>query len=116
MSHTHEVDIDHHVKIYLRVFGALLVLTAVTVAVAQLDLSTGAAIGLALFIATVKASLVACYFMHLIDEKKMILWVLALTVLFFSFELVIPSMNEGNSIGLEQAAVAAPAEAEPAHH
>ncbi len=116
MSHTHEVDVDHHVKIYVRVFAALLVLTVITVAVTKLELSTGAAIALALFIASIKASLVACYFMHLIDETKMILWILAVTVLFFLFELIIPPLTEADNIGIEQAPIAAPAEDhQPAH-
>ena len=37
----------------------------------------------ALIIATVKAALVACFFMHLIDEKKMIYAFLGATVFFF---------------------------------
>ncbi len=96
----HEIDIDHHVKIYLRVFGALIVLTAITVAVSYLELSSVGAIALALFIASIKGSLVACYFMHLIDERKLILAVLALTVLFFFFALVIPVVTEGNNISV----------------
>ncbi len=99
MSHDH-ADIDHHVKIYMRVFATLMVLTVVTVAVSHLELSVPLAITLGLFIATVKAGLVACYFMHLISEKKLILWVMALSVVFFFFELVIPVIFEGNSINL----------------
>ena len=41
-------------------------------------------------IATVKASLVACYFMHLISEKKLIYFVLVLTVAFFVALLLLP--------------------------
>ena len=51
-------------KILLGVFGALLVLTVVTVAVRYIDLGQ-ANIWLALLIAVVKAGLVAMYFMHL---------------------------------------------------
>ena len=93
-----DIDVDHHVKIYMRVFAALAVLTVVTVAVAQLDLSTGPAIALALAIATVKASLVAAFFMHLISERKLIYWVLIVSVLFFLFALIIPYLTEGNNI------------------
>lgn len=99
MSHTHE-DIDHHVKIYIRVFFALAVLTVITVAAARLHLSPTMAIALALFIAIVKGTLVACYFMHLLSEKKLILVILAVTVLFFSFELVIPYLTESSNIRL----------------
>lgn len=96
----HEIDVDHHVKIYMRVFAALIVLTAITVAVSYLHLSTTGAIALALFIATIKGSLVACYFMHLIDERKLVYYVLALTVLFFFFALLIPALTEGNNISV----------------
>ena len=45
------------------------------------------AIALALFIAAVKASLVAAYFMHLATEKRIICAILLLTVFFFLFLL-----------------------------
>lgn len=99
-THGHEIDVDHHVKVYLRVFAALIVLTAVTVAVSYLHLSTLGAISLALFIALIKGSLVACYFMHLIDERKLIYAVMALTVVFFFFALLIPALTEGNNISV----------------
>ncbi len=92
------VDIDHHVKIYMTVFAALAVLTAVTVAVSYLHISVMMAIVVALFIAVIKGSLVACYFMHLISEKKLIYSVLALTVLFFFFALLIPMITETGNI------------------
>lgn len=94
MSHE---DIDHHVRIYMRVFAALVVLTFVTVGASYIELSTGPAIALGLAIALVKGSLVACYFMHLISEKKLILWVMALSMAFFFFELLIPVITEGNN-------------------
>lgn len=100
MSHDHEIDVDHHVKVYMRVFAALAVLTVITVAVSNLHLATAPAIALGLLIATVKAALVACYFMHLISERKLIYWVLALAAAFFLFELTVPLITEGNNIGL----------------
>lgn len=103
----HEVDIDHHVKIYMRVFIALTILTVVTVAVYYLHLSTAGAVALALFIATIKASLVACYFMHLISEKKLIYIVMVITVLFFFFELLIPTITERENIHSASAAAGA---------
>jgi cytochrome c oxidase subunit 4 len=93
MSDDHAVDIQKHVRTYILVFAALAVLTVVTVGVYYLDLSTGAAVALALLIATVKGSLVACYFMHLISEKKLILAVLALTVSFFIVLLLLPVLT-----------------------
>lgn len=62
----------HHIvpmKTYTSVFIALLVLTAITVLVAQFDF--GALNGvIAMFVATIKASLVALFFMHLKYEEK----------------------------------------------
>lgn len=99
MEHDHAHDIDRQVRVYMIVFGALLVLTAVTVAASYLDLHTEAAITLALAIAGIKGTLVACYFMHLIDEKKLVYAVMALTVLFFFFELLVPLMTQSNTFG-----------------
>ena len=56
------------------------------------------AVAIALFIALIKGSLVACYFMHLISEKKLIYSVLIVTVLFFFFALLIPVMTESENI------------------
>jgi cytochrome c oxidase subunit IV len=41
----------------------------------------------------VKGSLVACYFMHLISEKKLIYAVLVLTVAFFIALLFLPILT-----------------------
>jgi len=93
MSHD-AAEIDRHVRTYLIVFGALLVLTVATVGVwALLDWPTAPTIALALFIATIKASLVASFFMHLLSERKLILGVLVLTVVFFVVLLLIPVMT-----------------------
>ena len=94
MSDDHAVDIDSHIRQYLIVFFALLVLTAATVgAWHYLDLGVGATITVALLIATTKASLVACVFMHLISEKKLIFSVLALAVFFFIVLLLTPVLG-----------------------
>jgi len=86
-------DIDRHVRIYITVFVALLVLTMVTVAVSYLHLSVPLAVTVALLVATVKGSLVACYFMHLISEKKLIYAVLGLTAFFFAVLLALPVLT-----------------------
>lgn len=93
MSDDHAADIDAHVRRYLIVFGALMVLTVVTVGVYYLDLSVPASIALALFIASIKASLVACFFMHLISEKKLIYSILLVTLAFFIALLFLPFMT-----------------------
>ena len=86
----HALDIDRHVRVYVAVFVSLMVLTLVTVAVSYLHLPILGAIAVALVIASVKGSLVACYFMHLISEKKLIYAVLALTAAFFVALMVLP--------------------------
>lgn len=53
------------VKSYLAVFAALLALTALTTAIAFVDLGGVGNVAVALSIAIVKAALVALYFMHL---------------------------------------------------
>ena len=72
----HTADIQSHIKVYMTVFAALAALTIITVAASYMDLSTGEAIFLALTIASVKGSLVASYFMHLISERALITWIL----------------------------------------
>ena len=87
----HTVDeIKKETRGYILVFVALAALTVVTVGVSYLHLTIGPAIALALFIATIKGSLVACFFMHLISERKLIYSVLILTVVFFIALMVIP--------------------------
>lgn len=93
MSDSHAVDIAKHVRTYMLVFTALMALTVITVAVWYLHLSHAAAIAVALLIATVKGSLVACYFMHLLSERRLIYLVLGLTVVFFFVLLLLPAMT-----------------------
>ncbi|HYG35939.1 MAG TPA: cytochrome C oxidase subunit IV family protein [Clostridia bacterium] len=82
-EHTHD-DFRHHVRRYLFVFYALLFGTLITVGASYIPFgSTAVNIGVALLIAIGKASLVACYFMHLISERKMIYGIMAFTTVFF---------------------------------
>jgi len=96
MTTDHAADIDRHVRIYITVFVALMVLTIVTVAIARLHLPVPVAVTVALLVATVKGSLVACYFMHLISEKKLIYAVLLLTAVFFIALLALPVATQSN--------------------
>jgi cytochrome c oxidase subunit IV len=102
MTTDHAADIDRHVRIYITVFVALMVLTIVTVAVARLHLPVYAAVTVALIVATVKATLVACYFMHLVSEKKLIYAVLALTVAFFIALLALPVVTHVNGYWIHE--------------
>src|SRR5687768_17947892 len=102
MTGDHAVDIDKHVRVYLTVFVALMVLTIVTVAISYLDLSVPIAVAVALFVATVKGALVAGYFMHLIAEKKLIIAVLALTVVFFVALMALPVLTHSNGYWIDR--------------
>ena len=93
MAGDHAVDLDKHVRIYISVFVALMVLTIVTVAVSRFHLPVPIAVTVALIVAIIKGSLVACYFMHLISEKKLIYAVLGLTVAFFIALMVLPVLT-----------------------
>ncbi len=87
-------DIDRHVRIYMSVFGTLLVFTALTVAAWKWGPeAVGPTIAVALTIALIKASLVALFFMHLNAAKKLIYWVLALATVFFFVLLLTPVLG-----------------------
>ena len=93
MSGHSEEAVKKQVALYVRVFLALMGLTVVTVAISYLNLPILWAVAVALFIACVKGSLVAAFFMHLSTEKKIILSVLVLAAFFFIFLLAIPSLH-----------------------
>ncbi|MDQ6632560.1 MAG: cytochrome C oxidase subunit IV family protein [Verrucomicrobiota bacterium] len=104
MSNHDAADVQKSVKRYLLVFGALIAGTIITVAVNYLHLdSVKLTIAIALFIASVKAFLVAGYFMHLISERKMIYGILAATVFFFAglMFLTVWSMEPKNIIHIQ---------------
>ena len=102
MSSDHAADIDKHVRIYITVFVALLALTIITVAVSYLHLPVPMAVTVALIVATIKGSLVACYFMHLISEKKLIYVVLLITVVFFVALLALPAVTHQNGYWIHE--------------
>ena len=94
MQSTHSPeDIQRHVRGYYLVFFALLVLTGITVVLAKLHLPIGKAVALALAVASVKAGLVAGYFMHLLTERQVLYSILALTGFFFALLLMLPSLT-----------------------
>ena len=102
MTNDHAADIDRHVRVYITVFVALMVLTIITVAISYLHLPVAAAVSVALLVATIKGSLVACYFMHLISEKKLIYAVLLLTIVFFAALLALPVVTHGNGFWIHE--------------
>lgn len=83
----------HHVQpfeLYLKVFGALIVLTVITVWIAQFHF--GILNGfIAMFVATIKASLVGMYFMNLKQDNKLytviLITAVAFLLLLFGFSI-----------------------------
>ena len=102
MTSDHAADIDKTVRVYITVFVALMALTIITVAISRVHLPVPIAISVALLVAVIKGSLVACYFMHLISEKKLILAVLALTVAFFIVLLGVPAITHHNGFWIHE--------------
>jgi cytochrome c oxidase subunit 4 len=76
--------IEHNLGYFstIMVWVALIVLTVVTVEVAQYDLQE-LTVAVALLIASAKAVIVAMYFMHLKFESKLLIIMVGITILIF---------------------------------
>ena len=96
MSSSDAESIRKQTRTYVGVFIALAIGTVLTVAVSYLHMPVFLAIAVALIIASFKGSLVAAFFMHLAHERRVIYWVLILTVSFFIALMLIPSLTEWN--------------------
>ncbi|MCY3625227.1 MAG: cytochrome C oxidase subunit IV family protein [Candidatus Dadabacteria bacterium] len=85
---THDHTEEHHTGLreYAAVCLTLFVLTAVTVYVAKFDFGDFNIV-IAMLVASVKAAIVALYFMHLKFEDKLT-WIYALYPLFLLFLLI----------------------------
>lgn len=79
--HEHHISTD---KILLGVAGALFILTLMTVGVHYLELPNPWSIITAIFIAVVKASLVALFFMNLYWDVKFNSMLLAASIIFLA--------------------------------
>ncbi len=97
----------HHISpviVYVAVFAALLVLTGLTYAVSFANLGPGS-LPVAMLVATMKASLVVAFFMHLAYEDRFYLFMfltsLVLIALFFGFVLF--DVNAAGALNDEQA-------------
>lgn len=70
-AHTQDSDLAHEPHssgIYVKTLIALLILTVITVGASYIDFGSGNVV-IALFIASIKATLVALFFMHLRYDK-----------------------------------------------
>jgi cytochrome c oxidase subunit 4 len=77
---------------YLTVFAALIVLTALTVAVSRLELGA-LNVPVALGIAAFKATLVGLFFMHLLHSTRLT-WVIVTGSLFFTVILFALTLSD----------------------
>ncbi len=83
----HHASPDHipHVTplpIYMKTFGTLMVLTVITVGASYVNLGTTVNLIIAVIIATIKASVVGAFFMHLATDSRFNLVVFASSVVF----------------------------------
>ncbi|HEU5361661.1 MAG: cytochrome C oxidase subunit IV family protein [Deltaproteobacteria bacterium] len=83
---------DSGTRTYIVVWGALVMLTVVTVAVSYVHLGM-MNVFVALLIASAKASLVALFFMHLRYENRLV-WGFALAPLFFLVLIVVGTLSD----------------------
>ena len=93
-EHSHESHIGHVLPLSLlvKVFGALVFLTIVTVITGQMEL-WGIDLALAMVIATTKASLVCLFFMHLKYDKPFHGLILLFSVLIVGIFLVFTALD-----------------------
>jgi len=97
------------------VFAALAIGTAITVFASNFRLGITLGIIVALIIATVKGSLVAGFFMHLVGERKLIYWVLTLTALFVAAMVGLIMFTHHDQQGRQQGIFAVPQQHVPVH-
>jgi len=91
--HSDPAEVKKSVRSYITVFVMLMVFTVLTVAAASFHFVVPVAITVALVIATLKGSMVAGVFMHLLHEKRAIYGALLLTLVFFIVLLFIPLLT-----------------------
>ena len=93
-------DMNHHIKVYRKVFITLLILTGVTVGASYYDFGgiVWMAVGVGLLNAFIKGYLVAAKFIHLNNEKKVIYMSLAMTVGFFIVLFFMPLLWHNDAL------------------
>jgi cytochrome c oxidase subunit IV len=108
MSDQTQAHPEHRVpsKVYLLVGAALLVLTAITVAISYIPLG-GYNLVIALAIATLKAALVAMFFMHLLYDNRMY-FIIVITALSTLTIFIVLTLFDTLNRGLLDSQVARP--------
>lgn len=87
----------HPASLYYKIFAALIVFTLLTVAVAEVHLGEWNFF-VAVFIATIKATLVATFFMHLKDDSRFNVLIFVGSLVFMGVFFVY-TMNDTNHRG-----------------
>ena len=93
----HDDHGGHHVTplwLYHAIFGGLLCLTVITVWIAQFDFGSANTI-IAMFVATIKASLVAFFFMHLLHDERLNMMTFGFGLLFVALFFLFPLVDIG---------------------
>jgi len=101
--HGHSEPMPHHSVNYVMIFVTLIVLTVVTVAVALVNLRTELAkVLVALTIASIKATFVARFFMHVKFEGKLIRLILfcPLVLCVLLIVALIPDIGRGRHVAM----------------
>lgn len=101
-GHDSPEEIRKSMKKYVVIGGVLYVLTFVTWMVSFLEMAPVPTILLGMAVAVTKSSLVALFFMHLIDEKKLIYYTLLLTGFMFGVCMLLPAMTTHTAVGDHQ--------------
>jgi cytochrome c oxidase subunit 4 len=100
-GHAHDDGAVHahisDVKFLVGIFAALIVLTVITVAVSRVDLGPANSF-VAILVATMKASLVATYFMHLRHDKPFNAIIFVMSFVFLGIFLIY-SLNDLDTRG-----------------
>lgn len=110
-AHSH--DHGHHgpknpVRVYALTLITLLILTVVTVIVAQFDFGEANVLA-AMLIATIKATVVALFFMHLLHDKPMNSIILCTALVMLGLLLAFSFMDSSTRINLVPRNAQAPA-------
>lgn len=97
MAHEMTESKEHVLPVatYLKVYGALIVLTYITVQVSLLDLAS-AAIYVAMAVAAIKAVLVIAYFMHLKFDDRVNAFVFLSSLLFLGIFFALTMIDLGS--------------------
>ncbi len=93
--HTTETkeNIQKEIKKHITIYILLLILTVINFSLSRMHLSAVETLSGVLSIALIQGSMVVCYFMHLLSEKKMIHFVLILTIILAAGLLFLPILQ-----------------------